>query len=59
MPTIRICGRDEVPNHCGCPITHIISIGGVEDCPNIGPFRDKHFTLHRYSHDSIWHVPVL
>ena len=53
MVTIRICGRDEVPNHCGCPITHIISIGGVEDCPNIAPFRDKNFTLHRFNFDDI------
>ena len=50
---IHICGRDDVPNHCGLPITDIVSIGGVEDCPNIAPFRGKNFTLHRFNFDDI------
>lgn len=52
-PIIRICGRDDVPHHAHLPITDIVSIGGVEDLPNIGPFRDKNFTLHRFNFDDV------
>lgn len=48
MPTIRICDRASVPHHGHLPITHIISIGSVEDCPNISTFREKNFSFHRF-----------
>lgn len=45
---IYICGRDYVPNHAHIPFTHIVSIGSVEDVPNISAFREREFTLYRF-----------
>lgn len=46
---IYITDRNSVPAYCGVPITHIISIGHTEDCPNIHCFRDKDFNLYRFA----------
>lgn len=50
---IRICGRNDVPHHSHLSITHIISIGGIEDCPDISAYRGRNFTFHRFSFDDI------
>jgi predicted protein tyrosine phosphatase len=52
-PTIAICGYQDVPGHAHLPFTHIISIGHVEDCPDIRPFRQRDFTMHRFVFEDI------
>lgn len=53
--TVRICDRWSVNNHCDLPINNIISIGSVEDCPNISAFREKDFALYRFVFVDISH----
>lgn len=52
---IRICARNDIPNHAHLPINNIISIGSVEDCPNISSFREKDFALYRFVFVDISH----
>lgn len=48
MP-IYITHLGGVPHHAGLPIDNIVSIGHVEDLPNIAPFRERRLNLHRFS----------
>jgi predicted protein tyrosine phosphatase len=55
MVTIRICGFHDVKDHAHLPITDIISIGSVEDIPNISAFREKDFALYRFVFEDVSH----
>lgn len=55
MVTIRICGFHDVKNYANLPITDIISIGSIEDIPNISAFREKDFALYRFVFEDVSH----
>lgn len=52
MP-IYITDKDSVPHYAATSIDHIISIGCVEDMPDVRAFRQQNLTLHRFVFEDV------